>query len=398
MRKRRCLEKVLARLLIQADFKTVQKKFLDQGIDEDIVKQYLEEFKVLRDKRDLGENKDIELWGKKPWDEFKEFVDKTKEEKSKSEEKRVQKTEGAELVSEDDNWFVYKISTHEAAMLYGSGTKWCITQKDGQHWKSYTRKGSCFYFLISKTKSKEDPYYKIAVQVQQSSIGRGARRLSYWDAEDKHHQAEIEGEQKIPKFDYAWFKIDGVVKEADVDNIIERIDNMVERWEEIRSNPEENDTVSYLLEQEINLKYARIDDDVREKLEWLKNYCELDESDIGDFDEVLKDRISDIETAGIHYVNNEISSISLGQDEYEIDNDEDLFEELESLSDEDKKQVERSTNAVRRDNRGNVRWTIYYGDEYERFVLVVNEKKLDDLLVECGYGEEENEENENDED
>lgn len=46
--------------------------------------------------------------------------------------------EGAKLVYEDNEWAVYEITTHKAAVLYGSGTKWCI----------------------------DDPFYKIAIVIQ----------------------------------------------------------------------------------------------------------------------------------------------------------------------------------------------------------------------------------------
>ena len=206
----------LKKIVIHADFKAVQKKFTDQGIDEATVKQYLDEFKSLRDKRDLGEHKDIDQWGKKPWDDFKEFIDKTKGEKSKSEEKKLQKLEGAELVFENDNWLVYKILTHAAAMLYGSGTKWCITQPDGKHWRNYTRKGSCFYFLISKTKEKDDQFYKLAAQVKSSN-----GEITYWDALDLSHVgAEF---NTFPKDIFKPFKVERQKKEVNVEDLIERI-------------------------------------------------------------------------------------------------------------------------------------------------------------------------------
>lgn len=188
------LRKEVKPISIQSDFKTVQKKFTDQGIEETAVKQYLEDFKKLRDSRDLGENKDIELWGKKPWDEFKEFVDKTKEEKTKTQEKKLQKIEGAELVFEDEYWFVYKILTYEAAVSYGAGTKWCITQAD--HWRDYIAQGACFYFLISKVRDASWDLYKIAVKV---SDPRLSKSLEYWNAADVKFKPDSSPFQEIYK-------------------------------------------------------------------------------------------------------------------------------------------------------------------------------------------------------
>jgi hypothetical protein len=99
--------------IITSDFKTVERKFIDQGVANEDVKEYLDAFKKLRNTRDLGENKDIDKWGKKPFDNFKEFVDKTQKEKTKTEEKKLKKSEGAELVGEDENYTYYHIKKFE---------------------------------------------------------------------------------------------------------------------------------------------------------------------------------------------------------------------------------------------------------------------------------------------
>ena len=112
-------------IYILADFKTVKKKFAtDQNIEVDLVDTYLDEFKELRNRNKIKDHdeKNIDFWGKKSWEEFKEFVDTLKTEKTKTEEKKLQKQEGAELIAENKDWSVYKISSHIAAMLYGFGT------------------------------------------------------------------------------------------------------------------------------------------------------------------------------------------------------------------------------------------------------------------------------------
>ena len=207
-----------------ANFKTVEKKFEQQGIDKETIKQYLADFKKLRDTKDLGENKDIDTWGKKSWNEFKKFVDNTKKEKSKTEEKKIKKVEGADLVFSDKNWSIYKILNFDAAMNYGSGTKWCITNR--KHWVNYTQEQeSCFYFLISKINSdryvgeKNDPFHKIAVEVTESG------EITYWDASDTQYSAkEIPNFLKLPDFDYSWFKVEKPApSNIDINTIINKI-------------------------------------------------------------------------------------------------------------------------------------------------------------------------------
>lgn len=66
--------------------------------------------------------------------------------------------EGAEILFEDDKWFVYFIKNFEACQKYGAGTKWCITgtNMDGddvygrRYWDSYKRDGNQFYFFLRK--------------------------------------------------------------------------------------------------------------------------------------------------------------------------------------------------------------------------------------------------------
>jgi hypothetical protein len=185
--------------LVLADFKTTEKKFLDSGASTDEVKNYLDTFKKLRDSgriQDVQE-KDIDSWGKKSFEDLKSFVDKLSEEKSKSKEKKLKKLEGAELVAENDGWKLYKIFNHKAARLYGSGTQWCITEEDGARWREYNRHSS-FYFLISKTLPKDDPFYKIAVQYRD-----GVK--TYWDATDESHN-RLPETFNVPKYSYVSFE------------------------------------------------------------------------------------------------------------------------------------------------------------------------------------------------
>jgi recombinational DNA repair protein RecR len=181
--------------LILEDFKTVEKKFVDSGVPQDDVKKYLSLYKDAKTKNKIKDAEDlnIDTWGKKPWDEFKLFVDKLSQQKTKSEIQKQEKMEGATLVAENDKWYVYEITEHKACMTYGSGTKWCITQPSGEHWNHY-KMGSNFYFLISKTLPKEDKFYKIAMQVDNKG------EITYWDATDESHDS-LPSKLGIPKFE-----------------------------------------------------------------------------------------------------------------------------------------------------------------------------------------------------
>jgi len=178
----------LKRAIILADFKAVEKKFESQGIELELIKQYIEDFKKLRDQNriDSIEKKNIDYWGKKSFEEFKDYLDVLKSQKSKTEQRKMKKLEGAVLFHEDDDWFIYRILNLEASIMYGSGTKWCITQKDNSHFASYS-KDKNIYFYISKHRSDDDRFYKIAALVDKGGV------VDYWDALDTNvKRSEIE--------------------------------------------------------------------------------------------------------------------------------------------------------------------------------------------------------------
>lgn len=86
------------------------------------------------------------------------ILNKEKEIEKKDKENKLVE-EGAELIHEDSNWYVYHITNFQACQKYGKNTRWCITGSDGEdenaygnrHWISYTRDGNDFYFFIEKS-------------------------------------------------------------------------------------------------------------------------------------------------------------------------------------------------------------------------------------------------------
>ncbi len=193
----------LCTTVIQADFKSVKTKFLEQGAEEEVIQKALEDFKKLRDQNKIQkpEDKDINAWGKKSWEEFIDFIDWAKEQITQTQQRKIAK-KGATKVAENEHWHVYRINTHEAAKHYGAGTKWCVTQESPEHWENETRQANLYYY-ISKVRPKEDRYYKIAVQV-----GLDANDLTYWDALDNEDDDGGSGRRKYEDFpigsEYEW--------------------------------------------------------------------------------------------------------------------------------------------------------------------------------------------------
>jgi len=65
---------------------------------------------------------------------------------SKSEQKKI----GSEMLFDCPEYRILHITTYEAAKIYGSNTRWCITSKlSSETWDNYNR-GRKFYFVLFK--------------------------------------------------------------------------------------------------------------------------------------------------------------------------------------------------------------------------------------------------------
>jgi hypothetical protein len=79
-------------------------------------------------------------------------------------------------VYEDEEWLVVRPLTFEASAAYGSGTKWCTTQRtDKQYFARYWRRGILAYF-INKTNGIKYGLFK--------TLEEGDREISWWNAAD----------------------------------------------------------------------------------------------------------------------------------------------------------------------------------------------------------------------
>jgi hypothetical protein len=316
--------KILSSIIVHSDFKTVLKKFEDQGSLRNEIEEYFELFKKAKEQNKIKEEqeKNIDFWGKKPFQEFKDFVDKLKETKTKSEEKKLKKMEGAELVAENDDYWVYKITNLDAVRTYGSGTKWCITQEDGKWWNKYKIRND-FYFYISKNKSKNDPLYKVAMTINRKG------KVTYFDAPDK--------QIKEPPTKVAYhFPAKKLEFNSDLERIAEELRELYEGAEAAYDDPEValeryGDSI-----ENFEFHFDWIDDaNENELIEQLKMVMGIDEDDYED--DVLKNELldcSNYEVKGGHRTGYSIATLFIGEyEEYVYDND--IVTDLRDLSEDD---------------------------------------------------------------
>jgi len=81
-------------------------------------------------------------------------------------------------IYEDDNFLVVIPETQESSCKYGSGTKWCVTQKGTDYFDRYTRGNQGLYFVLRKKGKQTDPHYKVAIHINESGTE------TWWDAKD----------------------------------------------------------------------------------------------------------------------------------------------------------------------------------------------------------------------
>lgn len=75
--------------------------------------------------------------------------------RSKRQQIKDIKTEGADKLYEDGDWVMWGITTPEAACYYGKGTRWCTASKDDDRYaKEYLQRGPLFIFQFKKTDEK----------------------------------------------------------------------------------------------------------------------------------------------------------------------------------------------------------------------------------------------------
>lgn len=123
----------LEKLALEYRIRKLENFILEGKQDQEILKnflgdEYYNKYQLIKNKIKNPQYKDIYKIIKMDPDEVKDYIDSFK---SKNDIRRSKKLDGAELIYSDDMWKVYRITTYEAAQLYGSGTTWCITGRYG---------------------------------------------------------------------------------------------------------------------------------------------------------------------------------------------------------------------------------------------------------------------------
>ena len=117
--------------------------------------------------RGLIENKDVQTY--KSHEDIKQAVSVAHLKATAKElEKQIIK------VHEDETWLLIKPLTFEASARYGSGTKWCTTNKN--NFIRYWQKGQLVYILNKKNGVKQAMFH---------SLNKKEPELSFWNVTDR---------------------------------------------------------------------------------------------------------------------------------------------------------------------------------------------------------------------
>jgi hypothetical protein len=174
-----------------------------------------------------GNKKD--LYSYKNLSELSKELDKLPK-KSKRQQK-IEISEGAEKIYEDDEALLIRVDTKDAVCKYGAGTKWCITSKNERHFEKYSEEGVIFYYMIAKNIENDGSVLnKIAFAVY--TVGSNVGKVDIFDSED--NERNVVGDiEHYPPYDMLVEKALHLIesdskklgKNYYVDKIVEKIYN-----------------------------------------------------------------------------------------------------------------------------------------------------------------------------
>lgn len=152
-----------------------QNKYLMWGIEQyknghimseiyDVIRSFHKNLQRIK-KKDLN---------KYSFDDAKKIVDELDEKKTRG-QKNIQISKNVEkLPIGNDDFDLLWIGEHDAAQKYGTGTEWCVTEKDPSRFNQYGKNdGKLLYFLINKkADSRTDRFAKIAIVCYKGEVSQ----------------------------------------------------------------------------------------------------------------------------------------------------------------------------------------------------------------------------------
>lgn len=137
--------------------RVLENLLLEGKRDQEILNNFLgddyySKYQAIKNKIKDADYKDIYKLVKKDLDDVKDYIDNFQ---SKTSVKQKTKSSGSKLIYDKDGWKVYRITTYNAAQLYGKNTKWCITGRYAGH----EERGEEYFDKYIETRKLDGGYY-----------------------------------------------------------------------------------------------------------------------------------------------------------------------------------------------------------------------------------------------
>lgn len=127
-------------LKIEEDFKTVKQKFISSDESEEDIDNYMNKFRTLSANQRLsGDEKNIDVWGKRSFTDFKEFIKNKETEVTKSGKKK-DRGESLDITTPKQQaagWRIIIPVNKESSCYEGRGTDWCVSKDNHEYYEEY---------------------------------------------------------------------------------------------------------------------------------------------------------------------------------------------------------------------------------------------------------------------
>lgn len=200
------------------NYKTVRRKYVDNGAPEEKVKEYLTRFRALSDQNKLKDDeKDIDRMGKMGFTDFIQFVEKKEKEVTKT-QLNTKKIEGNRILVDTligkagTKYEVYVPLDKEASCNIGKHTDWCTTKVNQVHYERYMSIQTTLIYFTEVDEESGKRFPRMAVSIR-------ANDLQAFSPVDRVY--EIQDSPKIVNQDLSLQQILGVVEKVKNDPTIQ---------------------------------------------------------------------------------------------------------------------------------------------------------------------------------
>jgi len=143
--------------ILLESFSLARREFIQHANDQQLVDKTIEEYRKVAKRSDVTQQqKDINYWRKRGWDQFHQFVTGMAKLDTKSKIKRNQDIGRSIPVFENDEWLIIIPLDRAASCYHGRNTDWCTTKPVNNYFTDYFHLGkSTIVYCLNKQNQKK---------------------------------------------------------------------------------------------------------------------------------------------------------------------------------------------------------------------------------------------------